>query len=1030
MQWTREQTEAIYKKGTNIIVSAGAGSGKTAVLTERTIQTLKSGVRIDQMIILTFTKAAAFSMKEKIKKRLKKETDSFLKEQLQLIEQASICTFDSFSLDLVKKYSDVLNIDANINISDPVLIANVKNHIIDEVFDSFYENPNFLKLLDTYTVKDDKTLRNDLISILSSLDKIYDIDSFLNDYMVKNFNDEKIDQNINEYIALINQKYEEFKEKILILKRYVSSKSEEKILGSLELLMNVQEYADYSCFNMSFPRCSSKDESFKEILSEVKDIFNEIKEYIAYDSIAEMKSDILITKPYIEIIIEVLKKIVAEINRYKQDNNLYEFNDISRLAIKLLKENDDICEYYKENIKEIMIDEYQDTNDIGDYFISLIANNNVFMVGDVKQSIYRFRNANPKIFIQKYNDYNKNIGGYKIDLNKNFRSRLEVIENINKIFSKIMDESIGGANYLAEHLMIFGQEKYQNNNQDNNLEILNYDINDYYGFKKSEVEAFILARDIKDKVAGKYQIFDLETDSFRDIHYSDCAILLSQKSEFELYKKVFDYFKIPLTIHKDEDLSLSTELIVIKNIIKLIGYYQGIDFDQALIKTFMSVARSFVLNMSDNDIFEIILKSKNNCLFSNIPESLLEKITYLSNYSKEHSISELIIEILNIFEIYSLISKIGDIKTITSKIDYLITVAESLETSDYHLEEFIAYLISTTDESINFTISLDKDETVGVNLMTIHKSKGLEYPICYFADLDKRFSTRDIKPRFLLDSKYGFIAPVFKEGIATTIYKDLLKNEFMTEEISERIRVLYVALTRAKEKIIFVGNLNKDVETKNNLIIDKNIRLRYRSFNDILLSIKGILKDYIKDITDLNITREYEYYQNELKDEVINNYQTIDIDIEKEDITDEHFSHQLSSLISNKQLELGTRIHEYLENIDFNDINCLNDFDIEEFFKEKIRIIFTMPFIKKDAIYHHEYEFIYNDSGKDLHGIIDLLVETDDELIIVDYKLSDIEASYYQDQVKGYMNYLKTISNKNIKGYLYSIINNVYLEVK
>ena len=173
MNWTKEQEEAIYRKGSNIIVSAGAGSGKTAVLTERTIQTLKSGVKIEQMIILTFTKAAAFSMKEKIKKRLRKETDPHLKEQLKAIEQASICTFDSFSLDLVKKYSDVLNIDPDIGIADSVVVESMKASIIDEVFLEFYQDERFLKLLDTYTVKDDKTLKADVISIIKNLDKIY-----------------------------------------------------------------------------------------------------------------------------------------------------------------------------------------------------------------------------------------------------------------------------------------------------------------------------------------------------------------------------------------------------------------------------------------------------------------------------------------------------------------------------------------------------------------------------------------------------------------------------------------------------------------------------------------------------------------------------------------------------------------------------------------------------------------------------------------------------------------------------------------
>ena len=273
MKWTKEQEKAIYQKGSNIIVSAGAGSGKTAVLTERTIETLKMGVNIDQMIILTFTKAAAFSMKEKIKKRLRKESDPHLQKQLKLIEQASICTFDSFSLDLVKKYSDTLNIDPDINIADSVLVEALKSNIVDEVFLDFYQNEKFLNLLDTYTVKDDKSIKNDVVSIVANLDKIYDIDTFLNNYITLNFDIDKINTDISEYVGLIKSLYQEFQDKVLELNHFSLTTKEEKVLEVLNNFLNFQEYEEFKAFRLPFPRYISKEESaFKSKLSEIKEI--------------------------------------------------------------------------------------------------------------------------------------------------------------------------------------------------------------------------------------------------------------------------------------------------------------------------------------------------------------------------------------------------------------------------------------------------------------------------------------------------------------------------------------------------------------------------------------------------------------------------------------------------------------------------------------------------------------------------------------------------------------------------------------
>ena len=286
MNWTTEQLEAIEKHGTNIIVSAGAGSGKTAVLTERTIRNLKE-FSIDKMIILTFTKAAAFSMKEKIKKALKK-SDEALKENLKIIDGASICTFDSFSLDLVKKYSDLLNLDSNIEIADGVLIASLKRKIIDDVFDEFYQDQNFLEFLDEFTVKDDKSVKTDIEEILANLDKIYDPIKYLDNYF-KEFDAIKNQEFVNEYIKLIDNKYIELKAIYEELTRLVSNQKEEDFINSLSSYMNFSSFEEYILFqDYKITYRLKGNEEFKNKYNEFKEKVEEIKELAIYKSTEEI----------------------------------------------------------------------------------------------------------------------------------------------------------------------------------------------------------------------------------------------------------------------------------------------------------------------------------------------------------------------------------------------------------------------------------------------------------------------------------------------------------------------------------------------------------------------------------------------------------------------------------------------------------------------------------------------------------------------------------------------------------------------
>ena len=252
---------------------------------------------------------------------------------------------------------------------------------------------------------------------------------------------------------------------------------------------------------VKLPIAKGVSDTTKEYKDKISNTIKEIKKLVIYDNYDSIKSGILKTKDYVEEIIMIIKELDKRVSEYKSKYNYFEYGDISSYAIELVKNNTEIREEIKNNLNEIMIDEYQDTNDVQEEFIAYISNNNVYMVGDIKQSIYRFRNANPYIFKNKYDSYSKNINGIKIDLNKNFRSREEVINNINLMFDRIMNDTIGGASYKASHRMVYGNPMYQgdgDNGVNNNFEVYSY-LNDTI-FKKDEVEAFIIASDIKNKI--------------------------------------------------------------------------------------------------------------------------------------------------------------------------------------------------------------------------------------------------------------------------------------------------------------------------------------------------------------------------------------------------------------------------------------------------------------------------------------------------------------------------------------------------
>ena len=1021
MDLTPEQQLAVDLEGTNIIVSAGAGSGKTAVLSERVIRKLKDGIDIRNILMLTFTNEAAGEMANRIRKKIKK---AGLTSQLEFLDQAYITTFDAFALSLVKKYHYVLNIDKSIDIIDSSIIDLKRNEFLEEIFLSLYEakDEKFLKLIGDFTTRDDEVIKKAILSINKSLDLKYDKEDYIDNYINNFYNNKYIEQLFAEYFNYLKKISLELEDSVLILENFMDSSSYENIYNSLSKLFRPNSYNDlYKNNNIILPRFTKVDSSGISVKENIQELFKELNELVIYSE-DELKNNYFCTRDYVEVILKIIKMLDEKISLYKKEHNSYEFTDIAKMAISIVKDNEDIRLEFKDKFNEIMIDEYQDTNDLQETFIKLLENDNVYMVGDIKQSIYRFRNANPLIFKDKYDRYSINNGGKKIDLLKNFRSREEVLYNINEIFAPLMTQDIGGINYKESHAMVYGNKAYIEkgaNDYNNYLDILTYN-NEDKKYTNDEIEAFIIAKDIKKKIEEKYLVFDFDKECNRDVTYNDFCIILDRGSKMSLFKKVFEYLDIPMEVYKDNNLIEENDIFIIKNIIGLILSIKDGIYNKNLKYYFTSVARSYIGNLCDNEIFK--------CFEEN-------KIFKTDIYNKCYEISKdidimtpniLLKRIIKDFDFYDKFILVGNVDAAIKRINYLLELSKNVENLGFSIIDFSNYLNEMIDSDQEIKYKEAKSNSISVKIMNIHKSKGLEFPICYFAGFPKTFNISDLKNKFMFDNKYGILTPFYKEGIGETFVKTLVKNNYYLNEVAEKIRLFYVALTRAKEKMIMVmPNIEDKKYVKDEISFMDGIK--FRSFYDFIKSISGNLAKYMIsiDLNNVGVTKDYEFSKS-LSKNMVNNEEANMLFIEDEipfiEIEKKHASKTIKEILSvsdEKTLEFGTKIHELLELTDFKNANTDN--------KYVNHLLNTFDF--NSAKIYQELEFSYELDDVLYHGIIDLMLEYEDKIFIIDYKLKNIDDENYIKQLNVYYNYVKCISNKDVHMYLYSILDNVTKEI-
>ena len=906
MQWTSEQSQAISESGSNILVAAAAGSGKTAVLVERIInKIINEKIDIDKILVVTFTNLAAAQMRERIldtiyKKIEENPDDAHLQRQITLLPKANICTIDSFCLDVVKNNFFELDISPNFRIADEVELKILKQETLEEMFEDKYERKdlNFLELINTYTTyRGDENLKDIILKIYNYIQSTPFPERWLYE-QVEKFNIEgDFDFSETGWGKIL---YENAKDDILdsILKlRDLRDKAEKepdipKILVTLsedvrklekvyeannweELYVNLQEFF--------FDRWS-KDKNAPEDLSDdlkkkrdlIKKSVEEIKKsIIIYNS----KTAVQDTKEMyntMSLIAELVIEYEKVFKEKKKDKNIVDFSDIEHFALSILIKNDEPSEIalkYQKKFDEIAIDEYQDSNMVQEYILTTISRkNNIFMVGDVKQSIYKFRQARPELFLEKYNTYKlkderEEDDNLKIKLFKNFRSRKEVLDLTNLIFQNIMSEEFGEIEYNEGEYLNLGDKDYPAGENSlpelHIIELNEQDTDESLPDEETEpiegvvIEAKFVANKIKQMIDNGYMVCDKDKN-YRKATYRDFAILLrSTKNSANIFEKEITALNIPVFCDATSEYLNSFEIQIIMNVLRIIDNPAN-DIPQ------ITVMRSPIGNFTDNELIEIRNKDKNKTFYysmkdyidnkeakeeiKNKVEEYLKEIDTWREKSKYLPLDELIWSIYMDTGFYNYVSLMANGEYRTANLKMLFEKAKQYEKTSFKgLFNFINFIdkLKITSGDMSGAKLIGENENV-VRIMSIHKSKGLEFPIVFLSATGKRFNIMDLSnDDILLHNDLGLGPKYIDTDLNTkfdTLAKKAVASKTKQELVAEELRILYVALTRAKEKMIITG-VEKDIDKK---LLDKRELLDcYEKYNEEKIS-KNILKKYMR----------------------------------------------------------------------------------------------------------------------------------------------------------------------------------------
>lgn len=950
-KWTDEQLLAIETRGKNLLVAAAAGSGKTAVLVERIIKIItddNNPVDIDKLLVVTFTNAAASEMRERIgdaiSKKLEEMPDSkMLQRQLALLNKSNITTIHSFCLDIIKNNFHLIDLDPGFRIGDETECTLIKQDVLIELFEDKYdkEDEGFLNLIEAYcTNRDDERLKEIVLKLynfsmsgpwpsvwlrekaqefnINSLDELEKASWYkvLKESLYLDLNNAK--NGLDEAIKICEED-SDLAPYLLTLKPELNGI--ENAINSLNLNLE-QIYKAIKDIEFAYRIKTVKkglgDEldkkKVKSLRDDVKKKINQIKGGVFSVSLDETLNGIKNMYPIIKSLTELVIEFSDRYVKKKMERVILDFNDLEHLCLKILTCNDEngevyassVAQKFREKFEEVLVDEYQDSNNVQETIISMVSrkdldNPNVFMVGDVKQSIYRFRQAKPELFLEKYNSYSEedNKKNRKIMLYKNFRSREEVIKGVNFIFKSLMSKTVGELDYTDKEALNLGAS-YDEINKDNvyfqdnefidldkievsgALELHILDKSSDFEDGKNEIndeddkendneedlsavaiEARIIAKRIKELINpsdGKcFMVFDKNLNRYRKITYKDIVILLrSTKNWADTIVEELSFGGIPVYADINTGYFQTIEIRTIMSLLHII------DNPMQDIYTIASM-RSPIFAFTSEELADIRILNRDNYFYLNVKDiaedvyderinkSLKDKCVYFIEKIgswREKSLYMPIDEFL--WYLYSDTSYYGYVGAMVNGIQrqanlrILFQRAKQYEQTSFKgLFNFINFInkLRKSSGDLGTAKILGENEDV-VRIMSIHKSKGLEFPVVFLSGCGKQFNLRDINDSLLFHEELGIGADcidIKKRIRYTTLQKYAIKKKFELETLSEEMRILYVALTRAKEKLIITGssyNLQKD--------IDACYKAGVKGFNKVIPSELLKQKSYLK----------------------------------------------------------------------------------------------------------------------------------------------------------------------------------------
>lgn len=954
MELSKAQKQVIETKNKSLLVSASAGSGKTFVVIQRIIESIKEGADVSRLLVLTFTNAAAAELKERLVTSLHELKNEYLKQgdninakriakQISRVPMADISTIHSFCLNIIRNNFYNLGIDPNVITLDATKTTIMLNEAINEVIEEQYEQrkEEFLDVLDM--LGDEENLINTIYMLYISYRNVLNSDEWLENVVKLYSTEVGTDLSMTEFgqvilnsiknnLGLLKLELEYVIDSLDSLKDFETRQAMLKaILNNIENALATTTYDElYNLLPelLNMPRVPSTkvtDEELKEQVKELKEkVSKEVKgiSVIMYKDSAGIIAELNDTLKYISWYIDVIKAVDERYSLAKREKCSIDFSDYEHLALKALQD-ENTKNKYKEKYEYIYIDEYQDTSNAQEAIIQKIAKeNNVIMVGDVKQSIYAFRNAKPELFTNKY-EVLKEVGKEaeevkaKIILAQNFRSRKQVLDSTNQIFTALMSKDFGGARYEDKEALVYGEgydtsleQDYiteiniieKEKDEENQIGIATSDgtseasslADNLENIENIELEATLAGHRIRELIDNKFQIYDLKQKQYRDIQYKDIVILLrTVEGKADKVSNVLSSFGIPCFADSKSGFYKAEEISLITSFLKILD--NPLD-DIALVSIMYSIIGKFTLD----ELAVIRYKNTNKALIETIKNisdhiedplkkkirDFLELIERYKGYLKTYSISQVLLKLYNETGIYQAlrVEKLGELKC--ANLDNFVQIVSDFENSEattslYTLLKYLSVL--KNKESAGDSPKLLGENEDVVRIMTIHKSKGLEFPIVIIMNTAAKYNEQDTKDKLQFDDGLGIGVDIYNKEMGITypsVIKQAIKSKTKRVLRAEALRLLYVALTRAKEKLIIYGtvpSLDKYVA--------KMLAIKNKATSELVAyscnsHLKCILQVALKDNTNfqvnINKVQEFSSTLNEDKENISRNKNKIE----------------------------------------------------------------------------------------------------------------------------------------------------------